>query len=541
MDFVFKKFVEFAKINPGLTATNMLLSMTFPIDDILFPYLSGKIVTSLQERKPYLGLLIFFVILLICMQLFYTTASWHDTKLIPRLHNYIRDSMFKDVITQYKTFQHDSDLRLGEMMSRFVKIPENTVLLYELAKNYMLPYFVSFLVTAGYITYMEPPLGVVMFFSGIIVMYLIASSPKQCMKSTTAQESSLAKFDEQTEDVLRNLHIVYTSDTLDKELERVSHIGDSYRTTYRTTARCVIVARFVAILVLAVMLVYFVYYIYTHINNKSMKIGTFVTIFFVITQWFSTLSWLSSNMKTIVIEYGIVSAYAKLLTHTGQTNKVPHINSPPKDGLYLHNVSYFIPGRHAPILHDINLHIGPTERVAIIGSIGSGKTTLLKLIAQLKSPTHGHIYFNGKPITSDMVGYVPQTPTLFDRTLYENIVYGVKGVSLKDVEALVEALGLTEAFDNLEHGLETVVGKNGSVLSGGQRQLVQLMRVMLLNHPILVLDEVTASLDVQTKQRLFRVLDILMKEKMVIMVTHDEHLMEQASRLIKLENGNIVA
>lgn len=540
MDFVLKKVIEFAKVNPKLVTTNLLLSMTFPIDDILYPYLSGKIVTHVQEKKPWLPWLIAFVTLLVLMQLFYTTSSLHDTKLIPRLHNFIRDSMFKDIITQYKVFQHDDDLHLGEMMSRFVKIPENTVQLYDLIKNYMFPYLVSFLVTAGYITYMQPRLGIVMFCTGVITMFLIATSPKYCMSSTTAQESSLAKFDEQTEDVLRNLHIVYTSNTINSELDRVSKVGDVYRTTYRNTAGCVIVARYVAILVLMGMLIYFVHYSYSGITKGTMKIGTFVTVFFVITQWFTTLGWLSSNMKTIVMEYGIVSAYAKLLAHKVHENTVPLPIQPPKDGLYLHQVSYYIPGRQVPLLKDVTMQVAQGERVAVVGAIGSGKSTLLKLIAQLKTPTEGYIYYNGAPMTSAQVGYVPQIPTLFDRTLYENIVYGVQGATHQDVDTLTNVLGLTEAFDNLEEGMNTMVGKNGSVLSGGQRQLVQLMRVMLMDPPILILDEITASLDAQTKQRLFKVLDILMKGKTVVMVTHDEHLMRQATRLIRLDNGRLM-
>jgi ABC-type multidrug transport system fused ATPase/permease subunit len=302
----------------------------------------------------------------------------------------------------------------------------------------------------------------------------------------------------------------------------------------------VIVARYIAIVVLSIMLIYFVHYSYTRINSGKMAVGMFVTIFMTMTQWFNTMGWLASNMKTIVIEYGIVSAYAKLLTHRSQNNMIAPMPTPPKTGLYLHKVSYYIQGRTMPILSGIDLHIHPNERIALIGSIGSGKTTLLKIIAHLKTPTHGHIYFNGHQLAATSVGYVPQTPTLFDRTLYENIVYGVDGVTTADIDAIISALGLTEAFDNLENGLNTVVGKNGSVLSGGQRQLVQLMRVMLMDPPILVLDEVTASLDVETKKKLFKVLDILMKDKTVIMVTHDEHLMSQATRIVKLDEGKLI-
>lgn len=96
-------------------------------------------------------------------------------------------------------------------------------------------------------------------------------------------------------------------------------------------------------------------------------------------------------------------------------------------------------------------------------------------------------------------------------------------------------------FQNLENGLDTVIGKNGSKLSGGQRQLVWCLRVFLNNPDILILDEPTSSIDVRTKMILDRLLQDIMKHKTVIMVTHDDHLLQSANRVIVMKNGGIAS
>lgn len=280
-----------------------------------------------------------------------------------------------------------------------------------------------------------------------------------------------------------------------------------------------------------------------------MSIGLFVAIFMIMTQWYGILSWLSGSIRDMVTEWGILTSYEKLLKESmgvkseRSSNEVPHDLM---DGVYIFKVTFKIKGRPSPILENVTLKFQKGEKVAIIGTVGSGKSTLLKIIARLIQPTDGEVFIGGNALSKmtlkksrELVGYVQQQSVLFNRSIYENISYG-NNASRVHVEEMLTSLGIHDAFSNLKHGLDTSVGKNGSALSGGQRQLVQLMRIILNNPDVIILDEVTASLDQETKEKLFKVLEVATKGKTVVMVTHDEHLMAQADRLVEMKDGRIV-
>jgi ABC-type multidrug transport system fused ATPase/permease subunit len=139
------------------------------------------------------------------------------------------------------------------------------------------------------------------------------------------------------------------------------------------------------------------------------------------------------------------------------------------------------------------------------------------------------------------IGYVPQHSQLFNRTVYENIIYGHEGMySRKDIENIIAKMDLAKEFASLADGIDTRVGKNGQMLSGGQRQLVWCLRVLLQRPDVVVMDEPTASLDEESKHTLWRMLKMLMRGKTVIIVTHDEFVKRIATRTIHIQDGKVV-
>jgi ABC-type multidrug transport system fused ATPase/permease subunit len=524
-----KKLFQFAKKHPILTSTNMLMSLTFPIDDVLIPYLSGKIVTLVQQRKNFKPFLIILISTMVAMQFFYTATFLHDAYFLPALQNFIRQDMFRDIIEHYRINPSASDLQTGEMLARIVKIPLITIEFLERIKNSILPYCISFIIICTYIFSRNKPIGIVLFLSGILTAYLISTSPIMCASRAHHQEATIEKLEEETEDVLRNLPIVYTSGTINRELTRVSDIAKEYATAFKHTTYCTVQIKFVAVLALSAMLIFFGVYSYRGLKRGTLEIGLFVTIFMAMTQWYTTLGYLTGNIRDIVMEWGILASHQRsliipqingksTLNHKAQAQA--HAQRP---GLFIDRISYSVPGRNEPILSDFTMTVSPGERVLIAGAIGSGKSTLLKIVAGILTPTGGAVYLDGKPLSHKDVGYIQQFPLLFNRSIYENVLYGSidSETDRVRVDDMVQKLGLADAFANLERGLDTRVGKNGSRLSGGQRHLIQVMRMMIKDPPVVLMDEVTASLDQNTKNKLFRVLDVALKGKIALIVTHD--------------------
>ena len=157
------------------------------------------------------------------------------------------------------------------------------------------------------------------------------------------------------------------------------------------------------------------------------------------------------------------------------------------------------------------------------------------------------IYYNKIPYNNisvekirEIVGYVPQTPMLFNRTIYENIVYNNTSITKEQVLEIMHKFGLGEMLKKFPEGLDTNVGNGGTKLSGGQRQIVWILRVMLQNPEVIILDEPTSALDEGTKPIVQNMLETIMENKTTIMITHDQYLYKMADTIVELKNGKVI-
>ena len=539
----------FTKLHPWLMGSNVLVSLTFPLDDILIPYLTGAIVTKVQNKQPWLITLISLVSVLVVMQIIYSIAFLHDAALLPKFQNFMRDVVLKDFVRTQELMDLNGDVRTGEIVSRLAKMPLVVVSLFERVKNYLVPCILSFVITTSYVIYQEPVLGVVLGICGIIAVIIIALTPSRCHKDSLEQEASMAYIDEEMEDILRNLSTVYTSDMTGKELDRIRSTGKRYERAYWITTKCTVRSTLLIVAVLIAMLLFFMHYTYKRVSNGSMSVGSFVSIFVILILWYTNLCKVTYLIPEFVMEQGLVQGATAFMHSPNNSQTTPYesphgkITTPHEsphgmttcDGLEIRNVTF---AHRVTVLDNVSLCVRRGERVALVGPVGAGKSTLLKIIARLVKPTSGDVYFAGESISAmplsrsrALVGYVQQHPVLFNRTIYENVTYGNPHVTREVVAAVIADLGLGDVFPE---GIDTTVGKMGSALSGGQRALVQLVRVLLSDPEVIVLDEITASLDNVTKDKVFSVLDRVLKGKTVVMVTHDERLLREVDRVVSL-------
>jgi ATP-binding cassette subfamily C protein LapB len=259
---------------------------------------------------------------------------------------------------------------------------------------------------------------------------------------------------------------------------------------------------------------------------------------------------MDDQLKHIIFDWGIIKSSMDLIRPLPTESK----NSYEKQeeltdftqGIGLKNVTFKYPKSNNKILNNISLHINKGEKVVILGDIGCGKSTILKLLLRYYEQTDGTVYYDGKSYDKmslteirSQIGYVPQVPVLFNRSIIENILYGNKNVKREQVEKLLEEIGLLQEFNKHKQGLDSKVGKNGSILSGGQRQLVWCLRVMLSNPEVLILDEPTSSIDEKSKKILRVLLERFMKEKTVIMVTHDPAIVSFGKKFIVIKKGQV--
>jgi ATP-binding cassette subfamily C protein LapB len=214
----------------------------------------------------------------------------------------------------------------------------------------------------------------------------------------------------------------------------------------------------------------------------------------------------------------------------------------------LKNLTFAYPNQTIKILNNISFKIKHAEKVGIIGPIGSGKTTLGKLILGLYEPLNGMVSMDGTDIRqidpADLrhgIGYVSQDITLFRGSIRDNITMGAHDIDDNAVVRAAELTGVNEFVKKHSMGFDMEVGELGRGLSGGQRQCVALARAMLLDPPVLVLDEPTSNMDNRTEVLLRDNLSRVIEDKTVILISHRASLLEMVDRLIVIDNGTIVA
>lgn len=202
---------------------------------------------------------------------------------------------------------------------------------------------------------------------------------------------------------------------------------------------------------------------------------------------------------------------------------------------------------HAPYsIQDVDLTVKGKKKIGIIGASGSGKSTLTDVLGGFVEPSAGEIILNGKPLAhlqlaawQKEVVYMPQHPYLFHMTLRENIRFYEPNATDEDVERAVQEAGLSQLVADLPNGLDEVIGEQGRGLSGGQAQRIALARTVLGQRSIMLLDEPTAHLDIETEYELKKTMLPLFEDKLVFLATHRLHWMTDMDEIIVMDHGTI--
>jgi len=199
------------------------------------------------------------------------------------------------------------------------------------------------------------------------------------------------------------------------------------------------------------------------------------------------------------------------------------------------------------VLRDFNLTIKPGERVGLVGPSGAGKSTLVHLLMRFYDPTRGEILIDGQNIrnvTQDSlrrsIAFIPQEPTLFNRTIRENIEYGKPGASIRQIHDASRRAAAHDFIMGTEKKYDSMVGDRGIKLSGGQKQRIAIARAFLKNAPILVLDEATSALDSETEIAIQKSFDELARGRTTLAIAHRLSTLRNMDKIVVLNDGNVV-
>jgi ATP-binding cassette subfamily B protein len=284
------------------------------------------------------------------------------------------------------------------------------------------------------------------------------------------------------------------------------------------------------------------------VAEHQLSIGALVAFFLYLNRFFAPIQLLVQQYTTLqqgrssVIRLREVLQTPPSVDERDDATKLPTIEG----RITFENVSF----GYSPdnlVLHDVNLEIAPGESVAFVGPTGAGKSTMAKLANRFYDPTSGRILLDGIDIRSvtlrslrSQLGVVPQEAFLFAGSIRTNLSFGRTSITDEEIEEAIDVVGLRDLIDRLPEGIDTIVHERGQTLSAGERQLLALARAFLARPRVLILDEATSSLDLQSETVIEKALDRLLEGRSAILIAHRLTTAQRADRIVVIDRGGIV-
>jgi ATP-binding cassette subfamily B protein len=282
--------------------------------------------------------------------------------------------------------------------------------------------------------------------------------------------------------------------------------------------------------------------------RQQLTVGELVAFFLYMNRFFAPIQLLVQQYNTYQQSQASMKKLRTLLDRTPNVEERAHaVTLPPVDGLIEFARVTFGYNPDAPVLVEASLVIEPGETVAFVGPTGAGKSTVAKLIARFYDPDQGAVRIDGHDLRDvtlqslrGQLGMVPQEPFLFAGTLRDNIAFGSPGATAAEVERAALAVGLEDVIARLPDGLDSLVHERGQSLSSGERQLIALARTLLSRPRVLVLDEATSNLDLQSERRIESALEMVLEGRTAILIAHRLTTAMKADRIVVIDSGRIV-
>lgn len=453
-----------------------------------------------------------------------------------------------------KLFAHGPRFARTEGTGKLVTLVLDGVMKFRVYLEMFLPRMLGMAITPAvllvYVFTLDVTSGIILIVTmPILIMFMILIGVASG-KYTAKQMSTYRVLANHFVDSLRGLETLKYLGRSKSHIASIGRVSDRYRKATMKTLRIAFLSSFALDFFTSLSVALVAVSLGLRLVNGDMMLVTGLTILILAPEYFLPVRMLGSDFhatqdgkeagQTI---QAIIDAPAAGL----ENNEVDlDLKWNDKSSITLSDIEVKHTEEGPASLKNVHLELPAQLKIGIIGESGAGKSTLIDVLGGFQTPTAGHIVVNGQQLSTlahaqwqQQLTYIPQRPYLFSSTLAENVSFYSPDASREAIEQAVQAAGLSELAASLPSGLDEMIGGGGRSLSGGQAQRVALARAFLSDRPIILLDEPTAHLDIETEVELKETMLQLFEGKTVFLATHRLHWMPDMDQIIVMDQGRV--
>ena len=553
-----KKLVkEFYDDNSQLVIITVFLSfLSSVIETVIFPKILARIFNNIKDVNIFKQNVINLLIIGIFSKIVNSLSTYYKRQLDPEITRYITVSLLKKIFYKYE--QKNDLINVSVLINRMQLIKRNILEMVYIVANVFIPRFSVILIACYSVFIINKKLGMIIFFCLVLQFLTITMNLNDCVSKSYFENENKDLLFEYIVDLFFNIDTIeLTPNGFEFEIKNIINISQVSKNIEQESLECVTNKQYISYIINFMMTCIIFYNIYELYKIKEITSESITTVILLLTGMFDNIGEISYYTPEATAKLGTLFKNEDFLKSL-KLEKDENIDNDKKlmlnnGDIKFNNVSFKY--ENHKLIDNLTLIIPENSFICLYGPSGSGKSTFIKLIFGIEKPTEGSITIGGNDISEfyvreirKYISYINQNTTnLFNTTVYKNIIYGyADSTELKDkVKNIFTTFEFYDVFKNLDENkvkwsfLDEKVGKLGENLSGGQKQIIHLLRLSLnAISKIVILDEPSSALDDKTRESVLKYIKYLKsKQKTILLITHDEYYKNICDSVLKFSNN----
>ena len=557
-------FLNFFNENKKIMFIHLIIVLLiFPIESIILSRLFGDLFEKIKINKSHgsfldyynnikklnaPGIIVIIILIWLIVSFLYFTKNYLESIILPKYLLYIRKLLFGNLI---KRHSYDyKDIKSGEVVSRIMLIGQDILDLYQDIVINIIPTFIGIFIINIYFYFLDFQIGFIYSLGLILIILIYYYNLPSFVYSSNKKQKLFLNNSENLNDSINNLLNVYLNNEENKEINKnyiyETKFSKSYMHSLWSQRKLTFSTEFIIIIISSIILLFS----YFKLKNNKLSTVNFISIIIILSYAIKYLMNINLEISSSINLFGQIQSSEDFildLLNLQLTNKKK--NCIHNGNIIIKDLYYSYTGDHKNnVINNLNLVIKDKEKIAFIGSSGSGKSTLTKILIGLYKVNYGEVIISNQNIKNidlcylrEKIIYVNQRTNLFNMSIIDNIKYGNKNISNKKIRDIIIKYDLTYIFSRLPNKIYSNSGVNGNNLSLGMQKITIILRSLFKNGQIYIFDEPLSGLDLLTKEKVIKMILTELKNKTIIIITHDSEILPKMDRIIdlKLINNNI--